>query len=75
MDGGAGLARGMAQVTLLRPDLRLVPWTIALARRATVIGYQNLVASTVYNLVFLGLAATGALRPVWAGLSMLTSSL
>jgi Cu2+-exporting ATPase len=75
MDGGAGLARGMAQVTLLRPDLRLVPWTVALARRATVIGYQNLIASTVYNLVFLGLAASGALRPVWAGLSMLTSSL
>jgi len=75
MDGGAGLARGMAQVTLLRPDLRLVPWTISLARRATRIGYQNLVASTLYNLVFLGLAATGALRPVWAGLSMLTSSL
>ncbi|MEP7123084.1 MAG: heavy metal translocating P-type ATPase [Byssovorax sp.] len=75
MDGGAGLARGMAQVTLLRPDLRLVPWTIALARRATEIGYQNLVASTAYNLIFLGLAATGLLRPVWAGLSMLTSSL
>ncbi len=75
MDGGAGLARGMAQVTLLRADLRLVPWTIALARRATAIGYQNLIASTLYNLVFLALAATGALRPVWAGLSMLTSSL
>jgi heavy metal translocating P-type ATPase len=75
MDGGTGLARGMAQVTLLRPDLRLVPWTIALARRATAIGYQNLYASTAYNLVFLGLAASGTLRPVWAGLSMLTSSL
>jgi P-type E1-E2 ATPase len=75
MDGGTGLARGMAQVTLLRPDLRLVPWTIALARRATAVGYQNLYASTAYNLVFLGLAASGTLRPVWAGLSMLTSSL
>lgn len=47
MDGGTGLARGMAQVTLLRPDLRLVPWTVALARRSTAIGYQNLIASTV----------------------------
>ena len=75
MDGGAGLARGMAQVTLLRPDLRLVPWTIALARRATVIGYQNLVTSALYNVVFLALTAAGALRPVWAGLGMLTSSL
>ena len=75
MDGGTGLARGMAQLTLLRPDLRLVPWAIALARRANSVGYQNLYASTAYNLVFLGLAASGMLRPVWAGLSMLTSSL
>jgi Cu+-exporting ATPase len=75
MEGGTGLARGMAQVTLLREDLRLVPWTLALARRAMRVGWQNLVASTLYNLVFLGLAATGSLRPVWAGVSMLTSSL
>lgn len=75
MEGGAGLARGMAQVTLLREDLRLVPWTLALSRRAMKVGWQNLVASTIYNLVFLGLAATGSLRPIWAGLSMLTSSL
>jgi heavy metal translocating P-type ATPase len=75
MEGGTGLARGMAQVTLLREDLRLVPWTLALARRAMAVGWQNLVASTIYNLIFLALAATGSLRPVWAGLSMLTSSL
>jgi heavy metal translocating P-type ATPase len=75
MEGGAGLARGMAQVTLLRQDLGLVPWTIALARRAMAVGWQNLVASTAYNLVFLALAATGSLRPVWAGLSMLGSSM
>jgi cation transport ATPase len=31
--------------------------------------------STAYNLVFVALAAGGALRPVWAGLSMLVSSL
>jgi len=36
---------------------------------------RSLVASTIYNLVFLALAASGAFRPVWAGLSMLTSSL
>jgi Cu+-exporting ATPase len=75
MEGGTGLARGMAQVTLLREDLRLVPWTLALSRRAMAVGWQNLWASTVYNLFFLTLAATGSLRPVWAGLSMLTSSL
>ncbi len=73
--GGTDLARGMAQVSLLTPDLRLVPWTIALARRAFAIARSNLIWSTVYNLVFLALATTGALRPVWAGISMATSSL
>jgi cation transport ATPase len=34
-----------------------------------------LVSSTVYNVVFVGLAARGALKPVWAGVSMLLSSL
>ncbi|MFO0763012.1 MAG: cation-translocating P-type ATPase [Byssovorax sp.] len=75
MHGGTDLAKGMAQVTLLRPDLRLVPWTLALSRRAMQVGWQNLWASTIYNVLFLALAASGTLRPVWAGLSMLTSSL
>lgn len=73
--GGTDLARGMAQVSLLTPDLRLVPWTIALAKRAFSIARSNLIWSTVYNLVFLSLATAGALRPVWAGISMATSSL
>jgi heavy metal translocating P-type ATPase len=75
MHGGTDLARGMAQVSLLTPDLRLVPWTIALSKRAFAIARSNLIGSTIYNLVFLTLAATGTLRPVWAGISMATSSL
>jgi P-type E1-E2 ATPase len=74
-EGGAGLARGIARVTLLKDDLRLVPSTLALARCAMRIGWQNLWASTIYNVFFLALAATGSLRPVWAGVSMLGSSL
>jgi len=70
-----GLARGVAQVTLLEPDLRLVPFTIALARRGMRLVRWLIGASTAYNLVFVALAASGALRPVWAGLSMLVSSL
>lgn len=73
--GASGLAGGVAQVTLLADDLRLVPWTIALARRALRLARRNLIWAGVYNLVFLGLAMAGALRPVWAGLSMLASSL
>ncbi|HEX2570770.1 MAG TPA: heavy metal translocating P-type ATPase [Polyangia bacterium] len=75
LDGGSGLARGMAGVTLLRPDLRLVPWTLGLARRAVRLARRSLAVATIYNLLFLGLALCGALRPVWAGLSMLGSSL
>ncbi len=75
VERGSDLARGMSQVVLLKPDLRLVPWTLRLARRAMSIIQTSLAVSTAYNLVFVTLAATGHLRPVWAGLSMLTSSL
>jgi P-type E1-E2 ATPase len=75
VEGGSGLARGLAQVTLLRDDLRLVPWTLGLARRALGLVRRLLALSTGYNLVFLALAMTGLLRPVWAGASMLVSSL
>ena len=44
-----------------RRGVRLVKWLIG--------------ASTAYNIAFVALAASGALRPVWAGLSMLLSSL
>jgi Cu2+-exporting ATPase len=75
MDGATDLARGLAGVALLVPDLRLVPWTIALSRRAVRRVRGLFVASTAYNVVFVALAAAGALRPVLAGVSMLASSL
>ncbi len=75
VERGTALSRGMARVGLLRDDLTLVPWTIGLCRRAVRAAKQNLVLSTVYNIAFVGLAASGALKPVWAGVSMLTASL
>ena len=69
------LARGMSRVTLLRSELRLVPWTLSLAKKTLRTVRQSLAVSTVYNLSFLAIAAVGGLKPVWAGLSMLTSSL
>jgi cation transport ATPase len=75
VDGGAPIAKGLAQVALTRADLRLVPWTIAHARDGLRLVRRLLGAATAYNLVFVALAAAGALRPVWAGLSMLLSSL
>jgi P-type E1-E2 ATPase len=71
----AQLARGVAQITLLKPDLELVPLTLSLARRGTQLVKRLIFASTAYNLIFVGLGARGALKPVWAGLSMLISSL
>jgi Cu2+-exporting ATPase/Cu+-exporting ATPase len=72
--GATGLSRALAQVNLLREDLRLVPFTIDLARRSRRLIRRLLAASTLYNAVFLALAMAGALRPVWAGLSMLIAS-
>ncbi len=43
MGGGTGLARGVAQVTLVHEDLRLVPWTLGLARRALATARASLV--------------------------------
>ena len=73
--GASGLNRGLADVTLLRDDLRLVPWTLALSRRASQLARRTLGAATAYNVLFVALAAGGVLRPVWAGVSMLAASL
>lgn len=73
--GASGLNRGMADVTLLREDLRLVPWVLGLSRRASHLARRTLAAATAYNVLFVALAASGVLRPVWAGLSMLAASL
>jgi P-type E1-E2 ATPase len=72
---GSDLARGLAPVTLLRDDLRLVPWALDLARRTMRHARTLLILSTAYNAIFVALAAAGLLRPVFAGLSMLLSSL
>jgi cation transport ATPase len=56
-------------------DLRLVPWSLALARRATRLCWQALWGATLYNVVMVAIAALGLLRPVIAGLGMLAASL
>src|SRR5690606_10327012 len=48
--GASALARGVADVVLLAGDLRLIPWTIGLARRAVRRGWQSLALATLYNL-------------------------
>jgi Cu2+-exporting ATPase len=69
----APLALGVAQVSI--GDLSHVPWAIELGRETVRRVRTLLLAATTYNVVFVALAAAGWLRPVWAGVSMLGSSL
>ncbi|HVG27580.1 MAG TPA: heavy metal translocating P-type ATPase, partial [Acidobacteriaceae bacterium] len=62
MSSGTELAREAGHVLLLHPDLRLVPATIRLSRRALGIMRQNLGWAFAYNLIGLPIAA-GALYP------------
>jgi P-type E1-E2 ATPase len=72
--GGTDLARDVAEVVLLEPDLRRLPELMELSLRARRIGRQNLGWTFTYNLVALTLASAGMLQPVWAAATMLLSS-
>ena len=72
---GTDVSRESAEVCLLGNDLTKVPWAVELARRTVRIVKQNLFWSLAYNLVGIGLAATGRLNPVWAAAAMMLSGL
>ncbi len=73
--GGADTAREVAQVVLLEPGLAKLAELVRLARLARRMGRRNLAWTFAYNGVALALAASGALRPVFAAALMLASSL
>jgi heavy metal translocating P-type ATPase len=75
MGCGADVARDTAGVCLLNDDLTRLPWAIRLARRTVHVMRQNLFWALVYNVVGIGLAATGRLNPVFAAAAMALSSL
>ncbi len=62
-------------MALLRPDPRLVPAALAIARRTTAAIRQNLTWAFFYNAVGIPIAALGYLSPVLAGGAMALSSL
>ncbi|SEG37393.1 Cu+-exporting ATPase [Bryocella elongata] len=62
MASGSDLARDAGDAILLHPDLRLLPASIRLARRATAIMRQNLGWALAYNAIGLPIAA-GVLYP------------
>ena len=74
MAGGADAAREAAAITLMRPDLRLVPAALDVAAKTRRTIRQNLGWAFVYNLIGIPLAAFGILPPVFAGAAMAFSS-
>ena len=63
-----------AEITLMRPDLRLVPDAIEISKATVRKIRQNLFWAFAYNLVALPLAMFGVLTPVIAGTAMAMSS-
>ena len=74
MGSGTDAAIGAASVTLMRPDPRLVPAALDIAKATRAKIRQNLFWAFVYNVVGLPLAAFGLLTPAFAGAAMAMSS-
>lgn len=75
MGTGAATAKAAAAVTLMRPDLRLLPELFAIARATRRVIRQNLWLAFGFNGIGLPLAALGLLTPAIAGAAMAGSSL
>lgn len=70
----ADLAKETADITVLREDLLEIPRLVELARSTFRIVRQNLAWAFAYNIVAVGVAALGLLRPVYAAAAMVLSS-
>lgn len=74
MGCGADLAREAADVCLVGDQLTLVPWSIALARRAMRTIRFNLAWAFLFNVVGIPLAMMGMLSPIFAAVAMVLGS-
>jgi heavy metal translocating P-type ATPase len=72
---GTDIAARTAQVTLLKPDLLLLPKLIRLSRRTVSTMHKNLFWAFLYNTISIPLAMLGHITPLWAAAAMLASSL
>ncbi len=73
--GATDLARETADLVLPEDGLRLLPWTIEVARAARRTIVTSLAWAFGYNVIALGLAAFGLLQPILAAGLMASSSL
>ena len=64
MGNGSDVAMDVAQMTIVRSDLALVPAAIALSRRTVRVVRENLFWAFIYNVLAIPIAA-GALYPFW----------
>ena len=71
---GTDVAVEAAGITLMRPDPRLVPAALDIARRTVSKIRQNLFWAFVFNVIGIPLAAIGLLTPAVAGAAMALSS-
>jgi P-type Cu+ transporter len=74
MGSGTDAARAAAGITLLRPDLRLVPKALQLAKQTSAVIRQNLWLAFLFNGIGIPLATLGWLTPTIAGAAMAASS-
>jgi cation transport ATPase len=74
MGCGADLSRESAAVCFLSDDLGRLPWSVDLARQTVRIIRQNLCWAFTYNVIGIGLAASGRLTPLFSALAMVASS-
>jgi len=74
MGRGTSVARATADITLLRPDLTLVPTALVLSQKTLRTIKVNLGWAFGYNIAAIPLAVSGNLNPMIAGIAMSASS-
>ena len=75
MNHGADVARVASDVVLMRDDLRAVPWLFDLSKTTMRRVRENLGWAFIYNIIGVGLAMAGLMKPVFAALAMVVSSI
>lgn len=75
MGSGTQAALESAGISLMRPNLALIPWARVLARKLQNKIRQNLFWAFIFNVIGLPIAALGLLNPVYAGAAMALSSI